>query len=459
MCLLCPSVITTFFCHLSNVGAVNLSDKGTRSSLPFAFLLVRVMLECACFSKWTVGFFDPTHADSSLKVVFDILFTFCLRLCFARSSCCRSVLISLSRFQKSLMFCSRCLWAINFNQQWCKGKARNNCVQCTMCFCVWALMVRCSECHARMRRGAERSVQLHRPGMSTSPVDVRNTWRTQQYFFISIKTSHCLLSSYVSAICGVRVNAATSPPPEPSRLPTNGSTSASAQSASHSWDSSVSRRTSFVQAFCVHFPLCSTFSRKSTVNLLVSFVTSRAVTSHSCFCLVQSRHLPIHSPLGLGTASFNFLSSSCVQGFSSKFCTLSSHSQCFAHSSLFALPRSECLASSFSKICAPPLGAVGLRDLVQKSRTAFRTLDHVVHPLLVQFFHISSIILLHFLQPSIPVVHGFFLSWIWPCFLAGFRQQHVFWPGLETQATWLRNNKETSPVLVRLCLRRKVKPV
>ena len=34
-------------------------------------------------------------------------------------------------------------------------------------FLVWALMVICSECHARMRRGAERNVQLHWPGMRT----------------------------------------------------------------------------------------------------------------------------------------------------------------------------------------------------------------------------------------------------------------------------------------------------
>ena len=38
-------------------------------------------------------------------------------------------------------------------------------------------MVMCNECHARKRRGAERSVPLRNVHKS---VDVRNTWRTQQ---------------------------------------------------------------------------------------------------------------------------------------------------------------------------------------------------------------------------------------------------------------------------------------
>ena len=35
----------------------------------------------------------------------------------------------------------------------------------------------------------------------------------------------------------------------------------------------------------------------------------------------------------------------------------------------------------------------------------------------------------------------------------------LFWLRFETQATWLRDNKETSPVLVRPCLRRNVEPI
>ena len=52
-----------------------------------------------------------------------------------------------------------------------------------------------------------------------------------------------------------------------------------------------------VQACCGHFPLCSTFSKNSTISPLVSFCQVQgkfwveAVTSSSCFRLVQSRNL------------------------------------------------------------------------------------------------------------------------------------------------------------------------
>ena len=47
-------------------------------------------------------------------------------------------------------------------------------------------MVVCNECRARMRRGAERSVQLTTLTRNVhKSVDVSNTWRTQQFLRIS----------------------------------------------------------------------------------------------------------------------------------------------------------------------------------------------------------------------------------------------------------------------------------
>ena len=76
------------------------------------------------------------------------------------------------------------------------------------------------------------------------------------------------------------------------------------------------------------------------------------------------------------------------------------------------------------KICALPSPCCGLREFMQKPSTAFRTLDHLMHPLLMQFFHLSLLIFLfRFLQPNIPFLHGFFHSWMEPSFLAVCRQQ------------------------------------
>ena len=71
------------------------------------------------------------------------------------------------------------------------------------------------------------------------------------------------------------------------------------------------------------------------------------------------------------------------------FCTPSSHCQCFAQCFLFASERSNNLAScsssffrlrSFSPCC-------GLRDVMQESSTSLRTLNHLLHLLLMQFLH------------------------------------------------------------------------
>ena len=50
------------FSHLENFGAVNVSENAKEVVPPFA-LLVRVMLECACSSEWTLSFCDPTDCS------------------------------------------------------------------------------------------------------------------------------------------------------------------------------------------------------------------------------------------------------------------------------------------------------------------------------------------------------------------------------------------------------------
>ena len=82
-----------------------------------------------------------------------------------------------------------------------------------------------------------------------------------------------------------------------------------------------------VQACCGHLPLCSTFSRNSTISLLVSLCHTLLL---SLRCTVLDIFSSPHS-FCLGKASSNFFNSSFFQGSSSTFCTLSSHCQCFAH--------------------------------------------------------------------------------------------------------------------------------
>ena len=91
-----------------------------------------------------------------------------------------------------------------------------------------------------------------------------------------------------------------------------------------------------------------------------------------------------------------------LQGLFSKFCTLSSHCQCFAHSFIFASQRSQSLASSssFFRICAPPFHVVGFVNLCRSPALPF-----------------------HFLQPNILLLHGFLFSWMEPRFLTICRQQ------------------------------------
>ena len=153
-----------------------------------------------------------------------------------------------------------------------------------------------------------------------------------------------------------------------------------------------------MQACCCHFPPCSTFSRNSsknatslarllarslggaserasdllmknsTISPLVSFVTSRGTlvwkpSSHATPVFVLYMFDTFSNPhsFSLGSASSDFFNSSFFHCLSTKFCTSSSHCQCFAHSFLFASPRSHNLASfsSVFRICAPPLHAVG----------------------------------------------------------------------------------------------------
>ena len=87
-------------------------------SRPFLFW---VMLECARISKWTLASRDPTNAISSLGVVLSFVFAFSFRFSFARSSSCRSVLVSIARFDMRILhFCSSriCCHQISSLEHW-----------------------------------------------------------------------------------------------------------------------------------------------------------------------------------------------------------------------------------------------------------------------------------------------------------------------------------------------------
>ena len=97
-CAFCISVITTFSITFRVSVRWTCRRTWTRSSLPIAFL-VWFMFECARISKWTLAFCSPTHI-SSLRAVFfafSLLFPFCFTS--AQSSYCRSVLVSIPRFE------------------------------------------------------------------------------------------------------------------------------------------------------------------------------------------------------------------------------------------------------------------------------------------------------------------------------------------------------------------------
>ena len=170
---------------------------------------------------------------------------------------------------------------------------------------------------------------------------------------------HCALTSSVWPIRGVSINTILLLPFRhfwcPYRFPTT------CQSR-HERNRFGTKKNVVVHACCGHLPLCSTFSRNSTIPFLVSFVNSKKTfgwkSSHPTpfLALYNNSHF-----FSQGKGSSNFFSSSFFHGLSSTFCTLSSHCQCFAHSFLFASQRSNNLApsSSFFKICTPPLHVVG----------------------------------------------------------------------------------------------------
>ena len=158
-----------------------------------------------------------------------------------------------------------------------------------------------------------------------------------------------------------------------------------------------------MHACCGHFPLCSTFFQELH-DFVPRFLCQIQGTigwklSHPTpvFALYNLDTFSNSHSFNLGSASSNFLSSSFSKVFS-KSCMFSSHCQCFAHSFLCASQRSKSLASFFflqdlrsSSPCC------GVRDLVQKPRTAFRALDHVTHPLLMQCFHLSFLMFLFYM--------------------------------------------------------------
>ena len=186
-----------------------------------------------------------------------------------------------------------------------------------------------------------------------------------------------------------------------------------------------------VQACCGHLPLCSNFSRNSTISPPVSFVASRGTfgwnPSHPTpvFSLYNPDAFSRSQSVSLGKASSNFFNSSFFQGLSSTFCTLSSHCQCFAPSFLFALQRSNNLASSssFLQYLHSSSPHCWLRYFVEKSGTAFWTINHLFHLSLMHLLHFSFFIfLLHVFQPFIPFVQGVLPSCVGPRFLAIFRK-------------------------------------
>ena len=121
-----------------------------------------------------------------------------------------------------------------------------------------------------------------------------------------------------------------------------------------------------VHACCSHLPLYSTFSKNSTIYLLVSFGKSKGTVgwnlSHPTpvFALYNLDAFSKSPSFNLGSASSHSLYSSSLRGLFCILCT-SSHCQCFDHSFRFASQRSNNLASSssFSKICTPLLYIVG----------------------------------------------------------------------------------------------------
>ena len=107
-----------------------------------------------------------------------------------------------------------------------------------------------------------------------------------------------------------------------SRLPTYESTSARAQ---------VVKKNVVVHACCGHFPLCSTFSKNSTVSPLVSFVTSKGTfwggSHHNLLpCLPYSISIFSNSS-SFSLGSIQFLQLLISKALSSMFCTPSSHCQ------------------------------------------------------------------------------------------------------------------------------------
>ena len=130
-----------------------------------------------------------------------------------------------------------------------------------------------------------------------------------------------------------------------------------------------------VQAFCGHSPLCSTFSKNSTISPPISFGKSKG--TFGCFALHNPTlpHIPsIHH--------FSMVSSSPCQ--------------CFAHSFL----------ASSSRICTHPPHR-WLCDLVEKYSTHFRTPNYLLHLSVTDLLHLFLLIfLLRMLLSFVPFLHG-----------------------------------------------------
>ena len=212
-------------------------------------------------------------------------------------------------------------------------------------------------------------------------------------------------------------SAAISPLLVLSKLPTNDLTSASAQSVSHFVIFFGIKKNIVVHACCGHLPICSTFSKNSTISRSVSLVKSKEIFGchpwhpTPIFALYNLDTSSSSHSFNLGSASSNFFNSLFIQGVSSRFCTSSLHCQCFA--TTFQQP--YVLLLFFQNQCSST-PCCGFRDIGQKTGTVFRTLHHLPYLLLTQFFHL--LFLIHLLPPSkntifawcLPILHEAKLS-------------------------------------------------
>ena len=159
---------------------------------------------------------------------------------------------------------------------------------------------------------------------------------------------------------------------------------------------------------------CWSFLHSCTQQILADTTPARnnflTPTSLSCLCFVQSRYLFQITLLQPWQRFLLFL-------------------QFFVFSTVYP-PNFEhphhtasALSIPFSRICAPPLHAVGSVILCKSPALPSALLIICATFLLMPLLHLSLLIFFSFLQPLIPLLHGVFTSWMDPRFLTVSRQQ------------------------------------